>query len=478
MLFNSYTFLLFLVFVVVLSYLIRSWRSRKVFLLTSSYLFYSAWNPPFVVLLFASTITDWLVAKKIHKTNNTSSKKAFLCISLVLNLGLLAYFKYGNFILDNFILLLTSVGVDYHPAKLDIILPVGISFYTFQTLSYTIDIYRGETKPWHSFLDYALYVTFFPQLVAGPIVRATEFLPQCLDPKSFDLRKISWGISLLIIGLFNKVVIADSFLSPIVEQVYGTDEILTFFQAWAGTVAFSFQILCDFSGYSLCAIGVALTLGFALPDNFRSPYAAIGFSDFWRRWHISLSSWLRDYLYIPLGGNRKGELRTLINLMLTMLIGGLWHGASWLFVFWGGLHGFYLIVERTIIKLKLSRSSLWENTRIKQLLAIITYALVCIAWVFFRAKSLQSAFDILSSMFGLNSFGLNGALHMPKKDLLVVTLTALSYLSIHWHLRDKYIEDIFLNISWQSQAAFITVATFIITISMSGAGRAFIYFQF
>ena len=270
----------------------------------------------------------------------------WLVVSLSVNLGLLGFFKYGTFLLDNFITFSELLGIPFTPAKPDIILPVGISFYTFQTLSYTLDIYFRKSRPWSSFLDYALFVTFFPQLVAGPIVRSSEFLPQCLTPRRATLERFSWGLILLVSGLFQKIVVADGLLAPIVEKVYDTGMVPDTLSAWCGTLAFSGQIFCDFAGYSSCAIGVAMCLGFKIPDNFRSPYAAIGFSDFWGRWHISLSSWLRDYLYIPLGGNRKGAAGTYINLMLTMLIGGLWHGASWTFVFWGGLHGLYLAVER------------------------------------------------------------------------------------------------------------------------------------
>ena len=271
-----------------------------------------------------------------------------LVASLAVNLGLLGFFKYRVFFLENFVALLNSVGVDFHPARPSIILPVGISFYTFQTLSYTLDIYMGKMKPARSFLDYALFVTFFPQLVAGPIVRAAHFLPQCEDARRTTLSQLGWGLSLILFGLFQKSVIADGLMAPVVERVYDSGEVLSFGAGWVGTLAFAMQIFCDFSGYSTCAIGTAMCLGFWLPVNFRSPYAAIGFSDFWRRWHVSLSSWLRDYLYIPLGGNRKGTARTYVNLMITMLLGGLWHGASWNFVIWGGLHGVYLIVERLL----------------------------------------------------------------------------------------------------------------------------------
>lgn len=290
MLFNSYTFVIFFIIVLLISRLVCGWTLRKVFLLIASYLFYAAWNPPFVILLWISTIADWFIAKKLHKTSSLGKRKLQLILSLLINLGMLGYFKYSLFILSNFVYLLNLCGINYTPPSPNIVLPVGISFYTFQTLSYTFDVFRRKMTPWHSFLDYALYVTFSPQLVAGPIVRAVDFLPQCKTTKNGNQKQMGWGLSLLVVGLFNKIVIADTFIAPIVEYVYDSSNIPGFFQVWAGTLAFAVQIFCDFSGYSTCAIGIAMCLGFELPDNFRFPYVALGFSDFWHRWHITLSS--------------------------------------------------------------------------------------------------------------------------------------------------------------------------------------------
>ena len=335
MTFNSFTFALFFLLVLGLYQLPLSWRARKGMLLCSSYLFYAAWNPPFVSLLVVSTVVDWVAGKRIYASRGTP-RSAWLVLSLCTNLGILAYFKYSPFLLQSFSELAAGVGIVFEPATAGIVLPIGISFYTFQTLSYSIDIYRRRLRPATSFLDYALFVTFFPQLVAGPIVRASEFLPQCLEPKRADARQMGWGFILLTVGLFQKTILADQLFAPIADVIYAEPDRVSFATAWLGTLAFSGQIFFDFAGYSACAIGAALCLGFALPDNFRYPYAAIGFSDFWRRWHISLSSWLRDYLYIPLGGNRHGRFSQAASLMLTMLIGGLWHGAAWTFVVWGG----------------------------------------------------------------------------------------------------------------------------------------------
>ena len=294
MLFNSYTFVLFFGVVLCLHNLRLPWRAKKFNLLLASYLFYAAWNPPFVVLLWISTLVDWFVAKRMHRAASPVVRRALLMVSLAVNLGLLGFFKYSGFLIENFRAVLQLVSIEFVPPRMDIILPVGISFYTFQTLSYTLDIYFGKTRPWHSFLDYALYVTFFPQLVAGPIVRAVHFLPQCPEPRRATRDELGWGLTLMLIGLFQKVVVADGLLAPVAEAVYDTKVVATPASAWLGTLAFAGQIFCDFAGYSTCAIGAALCLGFRLPRNFHYPYAAIGFSDFWRRWHISLSSWLRD----------------------------------------------------------------------------------------------------------------------------------------------------------------------------------------
>jgi alginate O-acetyltransferase complex protein AlgI len=338
------------------------WRVKKSNLLVASYLFYAAWNPPFVALLWLSTVLDWWVAKRLYVTESESRRRALLLVSVVVNLGLLGYYKYGGFVLENFTEGMRLVGMEYQPASWDIVLPVGISFYTFQTMAYSLDVYLRRAKPAESFLDFALFVTFFPQLVAGPIVRPTDLIPQFATPRVATRCQLGWGLMLMTLGLFQKVVVADGLLAPVSDAVFGAPQTPQTLDAWLGTLAFSGQIFCDFAGYTTTAIGIALTFGFSLPDNFRYPYAAIGFSDFWRRWHISLSSWLRDYLYVPLGGNRKGTGRTYINLMLTMLLGGLWHGAAWTFVIWGGLHGIYLMAERFLTG-RVGHWNVWQGWR-------------------------------------------------------------------------------------------------------------------
>jgi alginate O-acetyltransferase complex protein AlgI len=474
MLFNSLTFIAFFIVVLGLYYSIRSWRAQKILLLAASYVFYAAWNPPFVVLLWISTAVDWFAARLLETTESRRKRVAYLTVSLVANLGLLGFFKYGGFFLDNFVSVVGFYGVSYQPAKPDIILPVGISFYTFQTMSYTLDVYLRRSKTAGSLLDFALYVTFFPQLVAGPIVRATQFLPQCLSPRRATRAQFHWGLFLTTLGLFQKVVLADAMLSPAAETVFGfTKGPLHVLDSWTGVLAFSGQIFFDFAGYSTCAIGIALCLGFSLPDNFRRPYAAVGFSDFWQRWHISLSTWLRDYLYIPLGGNRKGRGRTEVNLMVTMLLGGLWHGASWTFVAWGGLHGLYLVAERELKRAFGGRPRL-ATAGARVGLGLLTYFLVNITWVFFRASDFRSAGLLILSMFGLAG---PGAQVLPTLDIIKVAVVVAALVSVHWRFRTSRIETAAQSVpSWGHGLAW--AAMLVLLVVTQGGGNAFIYFQF
>src|SRR5204862_3069778 len=346
MLFNSLTFVVFFVVVVTAYWSMRSWNARKNFLVVASYIFYGAWNPPFAALLFSTTAMDFWLGRQIAKAKDQPSRRAWLVGSVCMNLSMLGFFKYGNFLLENFQWSLARIGIIYHPPHLDILLPVGISFYTFHSLSYTLDIYRGVLQPTRSLRDFVLAVSFFPQLVAGPIVRAGDFLPQLASAPRLKTGQFFWGLALMTLGLFEKIVLADTLLSGAADRVFGYAGPLVALDSWAGVIAFAGQIFFDFAGYSICAIGAALTLGLHLKDNFRFPYAAIGFSDFWRRWHISLSTFLRDYLYIPLGGNQVRPFRAALNLVIVMFLGGLWHGAAWTFVVWGLLHGSYLVIER------------------------------------------------------------------------------------------------------------------------------------
>lgn len=475
MLFNSYSFFIFFICLFTLYRLdVFSWQAKKRLLILASYLFYAAWNAPFVLLIWLSTLVDWFAARFIAASNHKGKRRILLLTSLVVNLGLLGFFKYGDFLLQQSVQLLAVFGIHYQPLPWSWILPVGISFYTFQTLSYTLDVYFRRLEPAKSFTDYALYVTFFPQLVAGPIVRASTFLPQCVKQPKVSSNQVYWGMCLLIIGLFEKTVLADAWFAPLVEQGYVLDASVNAGIAWAATFAFAGQIFCDFSGYSLAAIGVAMCFGFALPDNFRFPYAAVGFSDFWQRWHISLSSWLRDYLYIPLGGSRKGRARTSINLMLTMLLGGFWHGASWNFILWGGLHGVYLMLEHGLSRV---RALAWvSNLKAGRLfLLLATFILVSIAWVFFRAENVTQAFQLLAIMFYLSP-GDADTLLKPSQVLVGYGFIAILVLG-HWWMRERTLESVFDKIPNMLRLVLFSLMLYAI-LTMAGQERAFIYFQF
>ena len=382
MLFNSFIFLIFLIIIVPI-FLKLSGRWKKYFLLISSYIFYGYWDWRFLFLLLISTLVDFIIGQKIYKEQKAKKKKILLFVSLLVNLGILGTFKYFNFFVDSF---QTAFETNLDFLHLNILLPVGISFYTFQTLSYTIDIYRKKLEPTKSFIDFAIFVSFFPQLVAGPIERAINLLPQIKHIKPPSKIQIKEGITLIIYGLFKKVMIGDA-SGKYVDYIFGQSELYNSTELVFALILFSIQIYADFSGYSNIARGTAKLLGFELMKNFEQPYLSTNITEFWRRWHISLSSWLKDYLYIPLGGNRLGKFRTYINLMLTMLIGGLWHGANWTFVIWGGLHGIYLAVHRLILNRNKTSKQI-TNKIIKSIILITkivsTYTLVLLTWLFFR----------------------------------------------------------------------------------------------
>lgn len=473
MVFNSLTFVVFFLIVVGFHYAPFSWRVKKFNLLIFSYIFYAAWNPPFILLLWASTVVDWWMAKLIYREERPAQRKRLLIVSLALNLGMLSYFKYGAFALQNWQALMSAVGAAYTPPDWNIVLPIGISFYTFVTLSYTLDVYLKRAKPGNSFLDFALFVTYFPHLVAGPIVRPIDLMPQFATPRVASRPLFMWGVALIVLGLFQKVVVADAILAPVSEDVFGAKAPLPFIDAWTGVIAFSGQIFADFAGYSTCAVGVSLCLGFSLPINFRYPYAAIGFSDFWRRWHISLSTWLRDYLYIPLGGNQDGRWRTYRNLMLTMLLGGLWHGANWTFVVWGGLHGLFLSVER-YLRERFGLAGEPRTLAARLLLALGTYLLICITWVFFRAPDFASAGKLLGDMAGMHP-GAPPVIATVPLALTMVIMAAM--LTAHWLMRNRELEDVVARQpAWLVGAIVGLMATAVIL--AQGEGSAFIYFQF
>ena len=474
MLFNSLTFVVFFAVVVTAYWGMRSWTARKNLLVTASYIFYGAWNPPFAALLFATTAMDFWLGARIAKAKGGQSRRIWLVASVCMNLSMLGFFKYGNFLLENFQWLMARMGVIYQPPHLDILLPVGISFYTFHSLSYTLDVYRGVMQPTKSLRDFVLAVSFFPQLVAGPIVRAGDFLPQLLAPPKPRTGRFLWGLALMTLGLFEKVVLADTLLSGSADRIFGYGGPLIALDSWMGVMAFAGQIFFDFAGYSTCAIGAALCLGFHLKDNFRFPYAAIGFSDFWRRWHISLSTFLRDYLYIPLGGNRHGAARAMINLVIVMFIGGLWHGAAWTFVVWGLLHGSYLAIER-LIKAGFDEPPKWsQGLAFQLLLGLTTYLGVLIAWVYFRAPNFETAGRLIAGMFGRYA---HGDAILSTREILQVAIVTFFLLLAHWNLRGISLETAVARLPrWAVTSAwFLMLCAIILT---QGSSNAFIYFQF
>jgi len=473
MLFNSLTFAVFFACVLASYWSLRSWGARKNLLLVASYVFYGAWNPPFALLLFATTALDFYLGARMGAAESPAARRLWLLVSVTVNLSMLGFFKYGNFLLENLEWVSSSLGGSYKASHLDIILPVGISFYTFHSLSYTLDVYSRVIQPTRSLRDFVLAVSFFPQLVAGPIVRAADFLPQCGAPPSWNRDRFFWGLWLMNLGLFEKVVLADTFLSNSANTVFGASGPVAGLDAWTGTLAFAGQIFFDFAGYSTCAIGAALCLGFQLKDNFRFPYAAVGFSDFWRRWHISLSTFLRDFLYIPLGGNRVGGARAALNLIIVMFVGGLWHGAAWTFVVWGLLHGLYLVLER-VLRSVFENQAWVEQAGVQFLLSLLTYLAVCVAWVFFRAQDFASASLLLSSMFGL---GEGGGLILSTRDILQVGLVTVLTLGAHWALRKRSLEQLVSGRpSWLLGGTWAVMACFIIL--SRGISNVFIYFQF
>lgn len=405
--FNSFDFIVFFIFVLSL-YWILPYRAQNLMLLIASYFFYGYWDWRFLSLIVISTTVDYIAGIQIGRVNligdqaSKRRKKVWLLASVCTNLGLLGFFKYFNFFIDTLNTRLSALNIDATSLHLDIVLPVGISFYTFQTMSYTIDIYRGKLKPTRRLIEFALFVAYFPQLVAGPIERAKNMLPQILHRRKFSLDQFLDGMHLIFWGMFKKVFVADN-LAPFVNRVFSSGNVSAF-ETVCGVYAFAFQIYCDFSGYSDIARGCAKCMGIELRLNFNHPYLAVNPRDFWQRWHISLSTWLRDYLYIPLGGNRRGPLKTKLNLLLTMLLGGLWHGAAWKFVFWGAYHGALLIshslVER-ISRLHIKHKTIFRIDIGKLVKRFFMFHLVCYGWLIFRGQSMQQIFQMTKNILFL-----------------------------------------------------------------------------
>ncbi|MEO1429291.1 MAG: MBOAT family protein [Cyanobacteria bacterium J06633_8] len=407
MLFNSLEFIcLFLPITLLIFFQIGNfgnYRAVVVFIVAASLSFYGWWNPPYLLLLIFSLIFNYFLGSALSdKININLGNKLLLTLGIIVNLGLIGYFKYANFFLSSVSAVIgTNINIE------NIILPLAISFFTFQQIAYLVDAYKGETKE-YNFLDYCLFVTFFPQLIAGPIVHHKEVMPQFADKSTyrFNPENIAVGITIFSLGLFKKVVFADNiavYATPVFNAASKGVE-PTLIEAWVAALAYTLQLYFDFSGYSDMAIGISRMFGIKLPINFNSPYKAISISDFWRRWHITLSNFLRDYLYIPLGGSRQGEIRRNLNLLITMLLGGLWHGAGWTFVFWGGLHGTYLIINHQYRSLRKRLGHDLKNTNWfdRGCGWLLTFVAVVVGWVFFRAESIDSALVIVKGMFGFN----------------------------------------------------------------------------
>lgn len=449
------------------------WREQRVhrlrmgWLLIASCYFYMSWNPIFILLILFSASVDYVSARLMLHTQTVWKRRALLILSISVNLGLLAFFKYTNFLLGTAIGTLNLFGFENDPVVVDLILPLGISFYTFETISYIVDVYQGKIKPVRNLLDYALYIMFFPHLVAGPIVRPHEFLPQIAQVKRWNWDRLQLGLQFFVLGLFKKAAIADQ-LAKIVDPVFAHPAGYASAAVWLGVLCYAAQIYCDFSGYSDMAVGLAHMLGFKLPRNFNLPYLADSITDFWRRWHITLSSWLRDYLYIPLGGNRSGAWQTYRNLLVTMLLGGLWHGASWTFVVWGLYHGVLLSLHRAVAWPRWTASAI-----LKPFFCVGTFLLVCVGWVFFRAQTFADAAVILRKMFWPEA----GKTLEPA--VFVLGLSALAFLLTGWLLASWLdLKRIERRIPAPLLGAAMAAAFVLAQMLMPEDGRAFIYFQF
>ncbi|MHC4811441.1 MAG: MBOAT family O-acyltransferase [Planctomycetota bacterium] len=460
MLFNSTLYLVFLPLVAVLFHA-SSPRARRWLLLIASYAFYWVWSIPFSLLLLLSTVVDHAASLVIDGTRHRAVRRAALGVSLLANLGVLATFKYADFFAES----IESLTGQRPWPILGLVLPLGISFYTFQTMSYTIDVYRGHMRARRSLMDVALYVSFFPQLVAGPIIRADTLVPQLRVADAVDWILIRGGIGMILWGMLKKVYFADA-MAPVVNEAFSNPAAVSGLSLLAATYAFSVQIYCDFSGYSDIAIGSALVLGVRLPENFRSPYLSCSIREFWRRWHISLSTWLRDYLYIPLGGGRKGIPRTYANLMITMLLGGLWHGAGWNWVVWGGLQGGLMIAER-LMGVSEQRPSGMLRTIIRW---TITFHLVCLSWIFFRSADLGQALEVIARI-GTMEEGLRISIVMPGIALAALLTAEIARIRSAWIGRFEHSADLAF---WACVIAIpILALTFV-----AAPSSEFIYFQF
>ncbi len=480
MLFNSLEFIIFFP-IIVAAYFALNPKYRWILLLLASYYFYMCWNYKYIVLIMASTIIDYISGIAIYRTKVKKAKVLFLLASLFTNLGLLFFFKYFNFFGSSINAIFEQFNIFYEVKAYDYLLPVGISFYTFQTLSYTIDIFTGKGKPEYHFGKFALYVSFFPQLVAGPIERSTNLLPQFHKNYTFNYERVKNGILLMCWGFFKKVVIADR-LAEYVNMVYNNPEQHEGLQNIIATFFFSFQIYCDFSGYSDIAIGAAMIMGYKLMTNFRRPYLSASIREFWSRWHISLSTWFRDYLYIPLGGNRVVKWRWYYNLFITFLISGLWHGAEWTFVIWGALHGFYLVfaIWTNKIRTKVNNAlGLTKNPSLHRVIQVlITFVLVYFSWIFFRANNTADAFLIIKKTFFFSPDDVLNLFEFKTDFILALVsiglLLTIEIFEERFGLYEKKIKTLNRPVKW------LILAGLIATVFVLGVWDEadFLYFQF
>ena len=489
MLFNSIDFIVFLpiVFLIYWKILNKKIKSQNVLIIVSSYIFYGWWDWRFLSLILFSTIVDFLIGQLIFKSESNKKRKILLITSLLVNLGLLGFFKYYNFFLDNFIQAFSFFGRSISSSSLQIILPVGISFYTFQTLSYTIDIYKKKIEPSYDFLSFAAFVSFFPQLVAGPIERASQLLPQFYKKRTFDYSKSVDGLRQILWGFFKKIVIADT-CSTYSNLIFNNYEEYTGLSLFIGAVFFAFQIYGDFSGYSDIAIGTSRLFGFNLMQNFNFPYFSRDIAEFWRRWHISLSTWFRDYLYIPLGGSKGSNFNKIRNVFIIFLVSGFWHGANWTFVAWGAINAFYFLPLLILKKNRIYTDSISLNKLLpnfKESYQILrTFFLVVIAWVFFRSENIFNAFDFLQIMFQ----GLFEKLgYVQVLDLFYFKigwsfpLIFMGFLTLEWLGRNSQfaIEKVFFKNSKVVRHLFYNIIMILsIWFLINGEEQEFIYFQF
>ena len=474
MTFDSLTFALFLAIVFPVYVALRSWPARKNVLLLASCVFYGSWNPFFLLLLAFTTVFDWWAAQRIHAASGTRTRRIWFWASIIASLTLLGYFKYAQFFANTAIEWFGRVGVAYRPIDLGIVLPLGISFYTFESISYIVDVYKKRVEPTKSLRDYGLFMTFFPHLVAGPIMRFNDFNAQAVTPRAVTGDAVALGAYMLIGGLFLKIVGADHVFAPISDVVFAPDYKAGFVAAWAGAFSFSMQVYCDFAGYSLAALGIAKMFGFHLPANFEAPFASVGIAELWTRWHISLSNWLRDYVFNPLGHYRNGRLRGYLNVMITFTACGFWHGAAWHFVAWGAMHGAFLVAER-LLKDSIGDWKIWDVKPVRWLLALLTFALFSLAVVLFRASTLTLAWERVIAMFGATvkdaaTLAWNGEARVFAVGLVVG-------LAVQAWLKSRKGWEWLPAIAWPWRAAALSLMSLAIVLS-PGKTNAFIYFQF